>query len=261
MELTAPSPMPGCTRRSRRRPRFPPRSSKLDIVMPRGDSQRAHGREARPLPALTITKLDAAKRQLCTAIRMFFADDDAIAVCTLANAALEIFEGRPKKVSQRGAKTRLFDIFKTTAYQNLSKKEAWDRVHKAKNFFKHGGSLQESVVFHEETNDGVLLFACMNCAEQTAPAQPAEVEAFFTWLVATQAVWPDPVEPQPPQRRMTMAEIDAIYPGVRTASPQEKKRFGTKLIADAVAGRLAVRLPGGMPLPTGACLSPRPATP
>src|SRR5712692_11716002 len=39
-----------------------------------------------------ITKLEAAHRQLTTAIRMFFADGDAVAVHTLACAAREIYE-------------------------------------------------------------------------------------------------------------------------------------------------------------------------
>jgi hypothetical protein len=207
--------------------------------------RRLNGCEC-PVPTV-ITKLDAAKRQLCSAIRMFFADDDAISVYTLANAALEIFEGRPKKVSQRGPKTRLFDILRTI-YPNLSKKEAWDRVHKVKNFFKHRGSLK-SVVFHEEANDSVLLFACSNCVNQTAPAQPAEVEAFVLWWIATQA---EIHEPDWKDR------IDKLYPGVRTASRQEKKRFGIKLIEDAVAGRLSFRIsqfgaftPGANPVPDG----------
>lgn|SRR5262249_22514950 len=137
----------------------------------------------------TVTKLDAAKRQLCSAIRMFFADDDAVAVYTLANAALEIlegrpkFEGRPKKGSQqasRPTRSRLFDLLKTR-YPNLSHKDAWKEAHKAKNFFKHGGSLEASIVFAEEANDLVLLFACSHCVDQTALAQPAEVDAFLIW--------------------------------------------------------------------------------
>jgi len=200
----------------------------------------------------TVTKLDAAKRQLCCAIRMFFADEDAIAVYTLANAALEIFEGRPKKGSQRGAKTRLFDVLKTTTtYQNVSsEKEAWKRVHEAKNFFKHRGSLQKSVVFDEEANDGVLWFACAHYVNETALAQqPSEVAAFIIWFIATQAILHNPDQ---------RAQIDNLCPGVRTASQQEQKRFGRQLIEDAVADRLPFRISrfgefvlGANPVPTG----------
>lgn len=183
----------------------------------------------------TVTKLDAAKRQLCCAIRLFFAGDDAIAVYTLAHAALEIFERRPKKGSQRASQptqTRLFDILKTI-YPNLSRKEAWDEVNKTKNFFKHGGSLDKSIVFHEEATDSVLLFACFSCVNETAPAQPIEVDAFIIWFLATEAVIHEPDRKD---------QIDKLYPGVRTGSRQEKKHFGTKLIEDAEAGRLPFRI-------------------
>jgi hypothetical protein len=45
----------------------------------------------------TVSKLEAANRQLCTAIRMFFADDDAVAVHTLACAAREFMKSTAAK--------------------------------------------------------------------------------------------------------------------------------------------------------------------
>jgi hypothetical protein len=41
-----------------------------------------------------VSNLEAANRQLCTAIRLFLTDDDAVAVHTLACAAREIYEKR-----------------------------------------------------------------------------------------------------------------------------------------------------------------------
>jgi hypothetical protein len=54
----------------------------------------------------TISKLEAANRQLCTAIRMFFSDDNAVAVHTLACAAREIYEKHCRK-SGSGSDIRL----------------------------------------------------------------------------------------------------------------------------------------------------------
>ena len=56
--------------------------------------------------APTITNLEAANRQLCTAIRLFFADDDAVAVHTLACAAREIYE----KQCRAAGRGRIFDF-------------------------------------------------------------------------------------------------------------------------------------------------------
>jgi len=53
-----------------------------------------------------MTKLEAAQRQLTTAIRMFFADGDPVAVHTLACAAREIYEKHCRKAKQG----RMFDF-------------------------------------------------------------------------------------------------------------------------------------------------------
>ena len=46
----------------------------------------------RQLERMIITKLEAAHRQLTTAIRLYFDDDDLAAIHTLACAAREIYE-------------------------------------------------------------------------------------------------------------------------------------------------------------------------
>ncbi len=84
---------------------------------------------------ITITKLDAAKRQLSCAIRMFFANEDPVSVYTLGNAAPEIFEGRPSFRSRRKSKSayRLFDALRA-AYPNLSDQHAWKKSTRQKLF-------------------------------------------------------------------------------------------------------------------------------
>jgi hypothetical protein len=164
---------------------------------------------------------------------MFFGGEDAIAVYTLANAVLEIFEGRPqKKPARSGSKSirfRLFDALRK-AYPNLSDEEAWERIFEAKNFFKHGGSLEASVTFHEEANVSVLLFASAHCQKHTAQDTPPEVNAFILWFMATQPITEEP--------EILGREIGKHFPGMRTASSDEKMRLGAMLISDAVAGRL-----------------------
>jgi hypothetical protein len=164
-----------------------------------------------------VTKIDAAKRQLCVAIRMFFGSEDAIAVYTLANAALEIFEGRPqKKPARPGSKStrfRLFDVLRK-AYPNLSDEEAWKRIFNAKNFFKHGGSLEASVTFHEEANISVLLFASAHRQKYTAQDAPPEVNAFILWFMATQ---PITITQETQEPDVIGPGINKHFPGMRTA--------------------------------------------
>jgi hypothetical protein len=192
----------------------------------------------------TITKLEAANRQLSTAIRMFFADDDAVAVHTLACAAREIYE---KHCAQSG-RGRMFDFVKAGSPQ-VGERDLWNLLNAARNFFKHpGNALGERIEFDDAMNDFQLLSACTDCATLCSPNQPPEVQAYSLWFVAVEA----PDEQAMSQAevadantvRLMQAEIDKRYPGLRTASRTEKKRFGRRLLEDASAGRLTERADG-----------------
>jgi len=189
----------------------------------------------------TITKLGAANRQLTTAIRMFFADGDAVAVHTLPCAAREIYEKHCRKAGQG----RMFD-FVQAGNPGRAEKELWNLLNAARNFFKHeGDSLDQSIEFDDTMNDFAILSACTDCATLCSPHQPVEVQAFSIWFVAVEA--PDEqamaeADPEDANACRTMqTQIDRLYPGLRTAPRAEKKRFGLRLLDDAVAGRLVER--------------------
>ena len=92
-----------------------------------------------------ITKLDAANRQLCAAIHLFFADGDAVAVHTLACAAREIYE----KNCLKTGRTRMFDFVRSGNPEH-AERDLWNVLNAARNFFKHeGSSLSESIEFEE----------------------------------------------------------------------------------------------------------------
>jgi hypothetical protein len=188
-----------------------------------------------------MTKLEAAQRQLTTAIRMFFADGDPVAVHTLACAAREIYEKHCRKAGQG----RMFD-FLQAGNPGRAEKELWNLLNAARNFFKHeGDSLDQSIEFDDTMNDFAILSACTDCATLCSPHQPVEVQAFSIWFVAVES--PDEqamAEADPADVnacRAIQAQIDGLYPGLRTASRAEKKRFGQRLLDDALAGRLVQR--------------------
>lgn len=189
----------------------------------------------------TVTKLEAANRQLCTAIKLFFDDGDAIAVHTLACAAREIYE----KHCAKAGHVRMFDFVKN-GNPNYKEKELWNLLNAARNVFKHEGeSLDQRLEFDDSLNDFQLLAACTDCATLCTPHQPAAVEAYTIWFLATQ--WPDQeweatADPEATFARGLQIEIDKRFPGLRTASRDEKKRFGRRLLEDALAGRLVERI-------------------
>lgn len=197
------------------------------------------------LPYPIVTKLEVANRQLCSAIRIFFDNGDAVSVHTLACAAREIYE----KHCLKADRPRMFDFVKdgNPAYQD---KELWNLLNAARNFFKHPGeSLSETIEFDDAMNDFALLTACTDCATLCAPRQPPEVQAFSLWYLAVELpdnqAFEEATSGDAATSRALQTQIDEAYPGLRTAPRAEKKRFGARLLEDA--GRLIERsepLPG-----------------
>jgi hypothetical protein len=186
----------------------------------------------------TVTNLEAANRQLCTAIHLFFTDGDAVAVHTLACAAREIYEKHCRKAGHG----RMFD-FVQQGNPGYGERDLWNLLNAARNFFKHpAASPDECIEFDDSMNDFQLLAACTDCATLCSPHQPPEVQAYTLWFLAVES--PDEqamAEAEPADASAATAiqqQIDQRFPGLRTASRPEKKRFGARLLKDAAAGRL-----------------------
>jgi hypothetical protein len=85
------------------------------------------------LDILTITKLEAARRQLRTAITLWFSDDDPISIHTLACAAYEIIHTLTKKTNP----LRPNLLFDGLAGTDEERKALLLQLKKPANFFKH----------------------------------------------------------------------------------------------------------------------------
>ena len=104
-----------------------------------------------PKNGISISKIDAAKRQLHTAIELWFRDGDPVSIHTLVSAAQEILLPIAK------AKKTFLGVF-DTIYIVPGKEEeyfAWMRIHQ--NFFKHGSiDPDETIMFNPEADDGLI---------------------------------------------------------------------------------------------------------
>ena len=81
-----------------------------------------------------LTKLDAARRNLAEAIRLFFEERDAVAVHTLAAAAQNVLRDIARA---RGLEHT--SILHDNPMIELTKRKAWAKaVNVPRNFFKHG---------------------------------------------------------------------------------------------------------------------------
>jgi hypothetical protein len=163
-----------------------------------------------------VSSEEAANRQLCTAIRMFFADDDAVAVHTLACAAREIYE---KRCGTAGIERMLDHIKESNPF--LTQKQIVDILNEPRNFFKH--LKNGSVDFSDEMNDFVLFTACHDCAMLCTLNQPAEVQAYTIWFRAVNQQLHDAGAPL----------ILTYFPDLKSAARIEQKRAGRWLLAEA----------------------------
>ncbi|MBI4118166.1 MAG: hypothetical protein HY455_01320 [Parcubacteria group bacterium] len=90
---------------------------------------------------LHISKLDAAKRQLETAINLFFRGGDPIAIHTLAGAAFQILNDIGEKQKIKSVHGQLLDWVKPE-----KKDEVFKAINAAKNFFKHADKDPDGII-------------------------------------------------------------------------------------------------------------------
>lgn len=175
-----------------------------------------------------ITKLEAAHRQLTTAIRMYLADGDTVSVHTLACAAREIYEKHCANLQL----DRLFDYIKMSNPEHNAT-DLWNVLNGARNFFKHPGeSLDEAIELRDADNKHMLFIACHDCAVLCREGQPADVQAFNMWFIATE--FPRGIDGEETDvADEVMSRLDAKFPGLRTAPLAEQKLAGLRLLDEA----------------------------
>ena len=180
-----------------------------------------------------ITKLEAAHRQLATAIRMFFDGGDVASVHTLACAAREIYE---KHCKARGVE-RMFDHIQA-ANPGMAETALWGILNGSRNFLKHPEAtfdLDVAIDLDDEANASMLFVACHDCAMLCEAAQPPEAQIFNAWFVATRfpdskddALADDPYSVGAAEIQQALA---AAFPTLRNASLLEQKRIGREMLA------------------------------
>ena len=127
-----------------------------------------------------LTKLDAARRQLVTAIRLHFADRDAVSVYTLATNAQEILSTLCDKAGVRSLRSNIGRPAGMIDAEVQSK-----LINPARNFFKHADRDPDGQWpnFEEADCDHILLMPCFDIKELEGKA-PMEAQVFLTWYGA-----------------------------------------------------------------------------
>jgi hypothetical protein len=127
-----------------------------------------------------ISKLEAARRQLRTAVALFFDHGDDIAIHTLTAAGRQILLDLLK---QQGKRTRLqtsAEIVVKAEYQKLYR----DAVARAENFFKHADRDPNVALTFDARETHVLLFEAADAYQALTGRHLRELWMFMMWFLA-----------------------------------------------------------------------------
>lgn len=128
---------------------------------------------------LIVSKLDAAKRQLDTAIRLYFHSDDPVSIHTLASASFGLLSDLAKGLSIDAPH------FRQTVIDSVPddlKKVYNFHSRKHQNFFKHADKDHETnISFNPEASDWVFIDAIQIYRKITAKNPPL-YQLFDVWF-------------------------------------------------------------------------------
>ena len=129
---------------------------------------------------IKISKLDAARRQLLTAIRLYFNHGDIVSTHTLAAAAFKITCNICDK--DPSLSDSLTDWVEALVKPE-NKKEFWKKYHETSNFFKHADHDPDSAhEFYPEQTENILFHAVYQYRNLTGEWSP-EIRLFSTWYM------------------------------------------------------------------------------
>jgi hypothetical protein len=126
---------------------------------------------------MIVTKLDAARRQLATAIRLWFHNGDAVSIHTLAFAAYEVIHF----ISIHRDKYRRDLLFDSDLIKDEHRAEYNKLIRSPANFFKHADRDPDgSIEFDPVASETFMLFAILGLATIKEPNTDEEA-AFMFW--------------------------------------------------------------------------------
>src|SRR5258708_3951444 len=130
---------------------------------------------------IKMGKFEAARRQLRTAISLWFSSGDPVAIHTLAFAAYEVIHA----VSEKRDPNRRDLLFDTALIKDEHRRDWNQLVRREANFFKHADRDGDSVIdFNPEFAEWFIFFAILGrelCGEEPS----TEESAFMWWLQIT----------------------------------------------------------------------------
>ncbi len=167
---------------------------------------------------LKLTKLDAAKRQIITALQLYFANGDPAATHTLAAAGHELVRGVSRA---RGSGPMLVKDVALDRIIPSYQKEYIRRINAPANFFKHADQDPDEEIDFDPALTEVLLFdATLRWTTLTGQHEPM----FIAFQVYLQMILPD-VFAQDAENAEWVASLSKCY------GPDERPAFLAYVLA------------------------------
>ncbi|MPV65522.1 hypothetical protein [Burkholderia sp. BE17] len=175
---------------------------------------------------MLVTKIDAARRQLITAIRLFFDGSDPVSVYSLASNAWEVI-----------------DVLCTSAGIESFSKQARESLpagrtlkyyinQPCRNFFKHADQdpNPDSSVELREDNVSAILFLAVEDYMRLRQGGPIEAQVFQVWFIA---VFPEKVSEDDPVAQSKLESAKLVFPGIATLASSNKIKMGRQVLEAA----------------------------
>lgn len=162
---------------------------------------------------MSITKIDAAERQLKVAVKLYFDGEDPLAVYTLAAAARRIIADLCER---KGGVQSFLDYVRHPHYTRDGIQRLMTAV---ANFLKHADRDPDGVL--AEVTDGdcaALLFVAIFDFGNLCGGKPVELQVFEVWFYSQHLG-----EEFPP--------ANTFFPGIGQLDLAEQKRLGREKIA------------------------------
>ncbi|WGS53755.1 hypothetical protein LFL96_22175 [Paraburkholderia sp. D15] len=172
---------------------------------------------------MLVTKIDAARRQLVTAIRLFFDGGDPVSVYSLASNAWEVID---VLCTSAGVESFSMQVRESLPAGHTLK---YHINEPCRNFFKHAEQdpNPDSSVELREANVVAILFLAVEDYIRFRQGSPVEAQVFQLWFIA---VFPEKVIEDDPVAQSKLESAKLAFPNIVTLSSSDKMEMGRQVL-------------------------------
>ena len=167
------------------------------------------------LPPIKIGKLEAARRQLLSAIRIYFANGEPVSIHTLAAAAFEILDDLDNHGADTGTMFDHTEKYIKPGYVDTFRK----LLRRPQNFFKHADQDPDDILEFYPSAAAALIWAASEKYYELAKDDCLELAAFRAWTMIRN---PDVLLP-PYRQQVEQLGLSADF--TRDMRPQYFEKF------------------------------------